>query len=682
MTIAAFFDYEKAYNTVWIDGLLYKMHQMKIPYRYISYVRQFLSTRQTVVNINNVNSKEFLLREGLPQGSSISPLLFLIFINDIDVDLDLETAASLFADDTSAWRRDGKIRGSERRLMQEEVDKILAWAAKWKMKVNADKTKSMVISSSTSDQKWDPQLTADSKPIDLVQLYKFLGVTIDSDLRFRSHVEIIVDRCRKRNRVLKCMASKDWGNSLEMQRTIYLQYTRPALEYDSPSWSPWISDAARKSLQRVQNDALRAVVGLTARTPIDFVHLEASVEPLKDRFEKNNLLLREKYKRLGTNDARRRLLEKKASVRLKTRKGLRHAINESPDTLQYKVEELKPPLPPWRSTGFLFDAVELAKKKDQYTTEELRMLTEEKVGKLDSEVIIYTDGSTDGNQNRGGAGVYIMDRRTGNEISRSFAAGEICSSYAAENVALLRALEWLEENSPETATICTDSMSIHEALANDNWKDAQDWVRKVKEKSYVLTGKITILWIPSHCGCEGNEIADQLANEGTKLDQADIPITHDIAQARVRKRKWSVSHVRAKDTYRERRKPKYEEEKEWPRAVRSLYARLRTGHAKELKQYRYVIEIEDDPFCICGEPETIQHVLCDCPILELARRSVFEGPVELHDLVSKPEKCRSMLSHRFPKLKLKKATTDNPFAEDQPLLGRLRRQRGIVVTHA
>ena len=341
-----------------------------------------------------------------------------------------------------------------------------------------------------------------------------------------------------------------------------MQYIRPALEYASPSWSPWISDSAHKSLQRVQNDALRSVVGLTARTPIDFVHLEASVEPLKDRFEKNNLLLRERYKRLGTNDARRRLLEKKASVRLTTRKGLRHAINESPDTLQYKVEELKPPLPPWRSTGFLFDAVELAKKKDQYTTEELRLLTEEKVGKLDSEVIIYTDGSTDGNQNRGGAGVYIVDRRTGNEIRRSFAAGEICSSYAAENVALLRALEWLEVNSAETATICTDSMSIHEALANDDWKDAQDWVRKVKEKSYVLTGKITILWIPSHCGCEGNETADQLANEGTKLNQADIPVTHDIAQARVRKRKWSVSHDRAKDTYRERRKPKYEVEKE------------------------------------------------------------------------------------------------------------------------
>ena len=115
-TMVTFFDYNKAYDMVWRDGLIYKMIQLKLPFRYIRYVRHFLSGRKTTVSINNVHSKEFLLRNGLPQGSSISPLLFLIFINDIDVDIDLETAASLFADDTSAWRADGKIRGSQRIL--------------------------------------------------------------------------------------------------------------------------------------------------------------------------------------------------------------------------------------------------------------------------------------------------------------------------------------------------------------------------------------------------------------------------------------------------------------------------------------------------------------------------------------------------------------------------------------
>ena len=90
----------------------------------------------------------------------ISPLLFLIFINDIDVDLHPDTIASLFADDTATWMVDGKIKGSNRTLMQEEIDKILAWASKWKMSVNKGKTKSMIISSSNKDTKWDPQFQA------------------------------------------------------------------------------------------------------------------------------------------------------------------------------------------------------------------------------------------------------------------------------------------------------------------------------------------------------------------------------------------------------------------------------------------------------------------------------------------------------------------------------------------
>ena len=72
------------------------------------------------------------------------------------MDLDLETMKSLFADDTSAWTKDGVIRGSQRQLTQEEIDKIMAWAQKWRMKVSGSKTKSMVISSVKANQMWDP----------------------------------------------------------------------------------------------------------------------------------------------------------------------------------------------------------------------------------------------------------------------------------------------------------------------------------------------------------------------------------------------------------------------------------------------------------------------------------------------------------------------------------------------
>ena len=126
--IATFFDYEKAFDKVWRDGLIHKMHELNIPARYIRYVRHLLSGRTTRVEINGTRSNPFTLKEGLPQGSSISPILFLVYINDIDMELDQQTTASLFADDTAIWLKDGKIRGDGEQLAQQEIDKILAWA--------------------------------------------------------------------------------------------------------------------------------------------------------------------------------------------------------------------------------------------------------------------------------------------------------------------------------------------------------------------------------------------------------------------------------------------------------------------------------------------------------------------------------------------------------------------------
>ena len=164
------------------------MNLMKILLRYIQYVKCFLSQRKTCVEVNNTRCKQFLLKNGLPQGSSISPILFLIFINDLDADLDARTVASLFADDTSAWRKDGKVKGSDKVLMQDEINKIVNWADRWKMKINTSKTKSMVVSTAQADRSWDPEVTADGDKIKPVPDYPFLGVSIGNDLRFKKHM--------------------------------------------------------------------------------------------------------------------------------------------------------------------------------------------------------------------------------------------------------------------------------------------------------------------------------------------------------------------------------------------------------------------------------------------------------------------------------------------------------------
>ena len=95
-TIVTFFDFSKAYDKVWRVGLLHKMIKKGIPYRFVNYVRHFLSVRQTTVDVNGTKSNRFFLKEGLPEGSAISPLLFLLFIDDINEELSSHMDRSLY----------------------------------------------------------------------------------------------------------------------------------------------------------------------------------------------------------------------------------------------------------------------------------------------------------------------------------------------------------------------------------------------------------------------------------------------------------------------------------------------------------------------------------------------------------------------------------------------------------
>ena len=86
---------------------------------------------------------------------------------------------------------------------------------------------------------------------------------------------------------------------------------------------------------------------------------------------------------------------------------------------------------------------------------------EEKIRMLEVEAILYTDGSTSGKQEKGGAGLYAHNRRDGMDEKLYRAAGKYCLSYGAEGVAFLRAIEWAEQKKMASVAICTDSLSLH-----------------------------------------------------------------------------------------------------------------------------------------------------------------------------------------------------------------------------
>ena len=582
--------------------------------------------------------------------------MFLIFINDIGVNLHPTTIASLFADDTAIGKQ-GSQHDELKKLMQEEVLKILDWADRWKMKIDKDETKAMVISSSNADTNWDIELMAEDAVIETVKDYKFLGITIDNGLRFNIHIKRVIEKCRNRVNIIKCMLWKDWGNSLEVQRTLYLQFARSCIECASSSWAPWISDTGLAKLQRVQNEALRSVAGLTKTCHIDFLHLEANIEPLKNRFANIDEILYDKYARVPPSDGRRQLLDKEVTPRLKTRHGWRFETLVRVDN-SIKRDISTPLTPPWRNLSQLeVQYVKLEKKKSDYQPEQLKQITMEKIHSTRANLTIYTDGSTSGAQVNGGAGVTIRDNNDNLIEESSHPAGELCSSYTGECVAFLEALKWIRANEVpdhETVLICSDSMSLAQSLDNNRWKDTDPWIKQIKDKLHEIPPKIILLWIPSHCDVEGNERADELARLGTEMNQSDTIITHKIVRAKIMNQKWIVENEKAQAIYQNRRGPKFEVEKMWPKRVRSKFAQMRSGHSMELRYYRNKIELDDSASCPngCGVDETITHVLCECVSTSDARRRFWSDTVTPSMMTSHPDTCRKILASKYGDLRL------------------------------
>ena len=98
-------------------------------------------------------------------------------------------------------------------------------------------------------------------------------------------------------------------------------------------------------------------------------------------------------------------------------------------------------------------------------------------------------------------------------------------------------------------------------------------------------------------------MADDLAKAGAALEQS-VPVTHQIVKAKIKSRKWKFKHKRACAFYGNKRKPKMEIERKWPRDGRRAYSQLRTGHSKLLNSYLIQIDKRDNPRCSkCDEED-------------------------------------------------------------------------------
>ena len=187
----------------------------------------------------------------------------------------------------------------------------------------------------------------------------------------------------------------------------------------------------------------------------------------------------------------------------------------------------------------------------------------------------------------------------------------MCSNYRAEAQALLTTTETVTQlkTRPKKVVLLTDSLSVLQSLASGNPKDYT--LRNVIQSLNSLTLRTTAVlqWIPAHTGIHGNEVADQLANEGSKKQQ---PI-------------FKLSYQEAKTLIRNKRLADFKHQQDTlhllSRHEQTMIFRLRTGHCR-LRSHMKKSGIEKSALCPCGlEAQTTAHVLQSCPLHKRERES-------------------------------------------------------------
>lgn len=253
-----FIDLKKAFDTVPHELLLETLNKYEIRGNANRILHEYLKNRKQYVDLTDkqsdviINDNDF----ALPQGSNLGPLLFILYINGI-FDLELYGKLILFADDAVLVFFETDLTLLQLKI-QQDLDKIFNWLTSKKLTLNAEKTTYMLVhpNETVDSNQTQFKLKINDNSISRVSSFKYLGLTLQDNLKWDKHVDSVCKKIMGIACVVKRMGSKVNFNT---KLSLYYAMVNSQLGYLSPVWSTAATNCNKNRLQIAQNQAIRSI---------------------------------------------------------------------------------------------------------------------------------------------------------------------------------------------------------------------------------------------------------------------------------------------------------------------------------------------------------------------------------------------------------------------------------------
>lgn len=243
-----YIDFSKAFDTVPHAYASEKLKHMGFPDWITAWIMSYLTGRKAFVQVNSSRSSMFKIPSGVPQGSVLGPLLFVLFINDLC--LRISSGKLLYADDLKIFRIIASV--LDCLVLQTDIDVVLAWCKENGMSVNVSKCKAITFSRCVTTLAH--QYRIDKTPLDNVKSIRDLGVIMDSKLRFNEHVSTVTAKAFSVLGFIRRNASE--LTDVYALKSLFCALVRSILEYAAPVWAPYHTSQVIR-IERIQKLFIR-----------------------------------------------------------------------------------------------------------------------------------------------------------------------------------------------------------------------------------------------------------------------------------------------------------------------------------------------------------------------------------------------------------------------------------------